>query len=133
MAAEPMQTQIPGSRTVLAVRCRRTYKKSGHEEDEIRYFVSSALPTAYDPAGWARRVRGHWGGVEIRNHWRKDALLLEDKTRSRNVNLVGALIMLRNAVLGLLLHFAGDAPMPAAVERIRRSHWLPLRLICKEL
>lgn len=132
-AAEPLKTQLPGSRSVVAVRCQRTRKKDGHTVDETRYFVSSALPTAYEAAGWARLVRGHWGGVEIRNHWRKDALLLEDKTRSRNPNMVGALILLRNALLGLLLDFAGDAPMPAAVERIRRNHWLALRLIRKGL
>jgi len=46
-------------------------------------------------------IRGHWGGVEIRNHWRKDACLLEDATRSRNPNIVASLAMLRNC----LLHF----------------------------
>ena len=124
---------MPGSRSLVAVRCRRTYKKSGRHQDEIRYFLSSTDPTARTPAEQARLIRGHWGGVEIRNHWRKDALLLEDKTRSRNVNLVGALLLLRNAVLGLLLQIAGDDPMPAALERLRRNHWLTLRLISNKL
>ena len=39
------------------------------------------------------------GGVEIRNHWRKDACLFEDKTRSRKPHIVGNLILLRNLVL----------------------------------
>ena len=47
-------------------------------------------------------IRGHWAGCEIRNHWRKDACLLEDKTRSRNPNIVAALAMIRNLVLFFL-------------------------------
>lgn len=47
-------------------------------------------------------IRGHWGGIEIRNHWRKDACLLEDKTRSRNPNIVAAFAMIRNLVLFFL-------------------------------
>jgi hypothetical protein len=128
-----MTTQMPFSRSVVAVRCLRIHKKNGKRRDETRYFVSSASPQAYTPQQWDRFVRGHWGGVEIRNHWRKDALLLEDKTRSRNVNLVGVLILLRNATLHQLLHFAGDAPLPAAVERLRRNHWLSLHLITNKL
>jgi hypothetical protein len=33
-------------------------------------------------------VHGHWAGVENRNHWRRDACLGEDRTRSRNANVL---------------------------------------------
>jgi len=54
------------------------------------------------PKQWLQRIRGHWGGIEIRNHWRKDACLFEDKTRSRNPNTVAAMAMLRNCLLFFL-------------------------------
>ncbi|MEE4236249.1 MAG: hypothetical protein V2I51_05965 [Anderseniella sp.] len=54
------------------------------------------------PEQWLDRIRGHWGGIEIRNHWRKDACLLEDKTRSRNPNTVASMSMLRNCLLFFL-------------------------------
>jgi len=37
--------------------------------------------------------------VEIRNHWRRDALMGEDRSRSRNPNLLANLALLRNALL----------------------------------
>jgi len=48
--------------------------------------------------------------------WRKDACLLEDKTRSRNPSLVGTLAMLRNILL--FMHKEQDlhATLPGFVE-----------------
>ena len=46
-------------------------------------------------------VRNRWAGVENRLHWRKDACLREDATRSRNANRVGALALLRNALFAI--------------------------------
>ncbi len=40
-------------------------------------------------------IRGHWAGVEIRNHWRRDALMGEDQSRSRNPNLLANLAIIR--------------------------------------
>lgn len=56
----------------------------------------------YSPKQWMALIRGHWGGIEIRNHWRKDACLLEDKTRSRNPTIVAVFAMIRNLVLFFL-------------------------------
>ena len=53
----------------------------------------------YLPEQWLQLIRNHWGGIEIRNHWRKDACLMEDKTRSKNPNIVASLAMLRNCYL----------------------------------
>jgi len=60
---------------------------------------------------------------EIRNHWRKDACLLEDKTRSRNPQLVGAMAMLRN----ILLFFFNEQerctpPFPGSSKRLPPIH-----------
>ena len=63
------------------------------------YGQGTPFPLMEKPAEALPLEIGHWGGVEIRNHWRKDACLLEDKTRSRNPMLVGAFAMLRNILL----------------------------------
>ena len=36
-------------------------------------------------------VRGHWGGVEIRNHWRRDAVWGEDRSRTRHPGVLASL------------------------------------------
>jgi predicted transposase YbfD/YdcC len=66
------------------------------------YYLSSRPAHSMSPQQWLERVRGHWGGIEIRNHWRKDACLMEDKTRSRNPSIVAAMSMLRNCLLFFL-------------------------------
>ena len=57
------------------------------------------MPESRSLSRWGELIRGHWGGVENRNHWSRDAVWLEDKTRSRNFNLVGNLAVIRNALL----------------------------------
>jgi predicted transposase YbfD/YdcC len=47
-------------------------------------YLSSLIPQS--ATRFARLVRGHWGGAEIRNHWVCDALFEEDSTRSKNLN-----------------------------------------------
>jgi len=56
--------------------------------------------------------------VEIRNHSRKDACLLEDKTRIRNPRLVGALAMLRNILLFMHKEQELHTTLPGFVEDI---------------
>lgn len=84
---------------------------------EKHYYLSSLEPDRKTPAEWMRAVREHWGGVENRNHWRKDACLLEDKTRSRNPNLVCGMILLRSLVLHFYAQTKGEyASLPAFIE-----------------
>lgn len=82
------------------------------------------------PKQWVELIRGHWGGVENRNHWRRDACWWEDKTRSRNPNIVGALALLRNALLALVqrsVEYHGS--LPAFTEACAARTSLPLNLI----
>lgn len=81
------------------LRSQRTLKKTGACSSESRYYLSSAPPHQYSPAGWLRLIKGHWAGVEIRNHWRRDALMGEDRSRSRNANLLANLAIIRSALL----------------------------------
>ena len=92
-----MQVSFPHIQTVVKIGRTSTAYKT--DEKEICYYLSSEPFDRRTPEQWQNLVRGHWGGVEIRNHWRKDAILYEDKTRSRNPAFVGALAMLRNILL----------------------------------
>jgi predicted transposase YbfD/YdcC len=76
--------------------------RNGQPFQETRYYISNRPADAHTLEQWLQRVRDHWAGVENRLHWRKDACLREDHTRSRNPNLVGALALLRNALF--LIH-----------------------------
>ncbi len=94
----------------MVVRSQRTIKKTGATSTESRYYLSSALPEQYTPAGWLQLIRGHWAGVEIRNHWRRDVLMGEDRSRSRNPNLLANLALIRNALLhGLAQEFQSSS------------------------
>lgn len=94
---DPQMVGFPHVETIIKVR----RKSSASKKEENSLYVSSIAMEAYTPKQWLKLIRDHWAGVEIRNHWRKDACLFEDKTRSRNPNIVAALAMIRN----LALHF----------------------------
>lgn len=88
------------------VRSEITVKKTGQTTTETRYYLSSQDTAERSPAQWQQLVRGHWGGVEIRNHWRRDAVWGEDASRSRHPAALANLALLRNALFALLpLHF----------------------------
>ncbi len=81
------------------MRSIRTLKKTGVSSTESRFYLSSASAEQYSPTQWLQLIRGHWAGVEIRNHWRRDVLMGEDCSRSRNPNLLANMALLRSALL----------------------------------
>ena len=86
----------------LRISSQTTEKKQGKRvtgEWEDRLFVGSSKASSRSLESWLGVVRGHWAGVEIRNHWQKDASMREDKTRSKTPSIVCNLILLRNVVL----------------------------------
>jgi hypothetical protein len=111
-----MQVGFPHIQTVVKIWRESTAYKT--QEKEICYYLASEPFDRRTPEQWLELVRGHWGGVEIRNHWRKDAILLEDKTRSRNPTLVGALAMLRNVLLFTHKEQEEHITLPGFVEAI---------------
>jgi len=111
-----MNVSFPHIQTVIKIGRKSTAYKT--DEKEICYYLSSEPFDRRTPEQWLNLVRGHWGGVEIRNHWRKDAILHEDKTRSRNPALVGALAMLRNILLFTHKEQDKHATLPGFVEDI---------------
>lgn len=127
-----MQANIPYARTIVAVH-KQTYRR-GQTAEEVRYFLSSLEMTERTPEAWLALIRGHWAGVEIRNHWRRDACWSEDKARSRNPNLVGALILLRNALLALIAdELDTHGSLPAFTESCAANPHPALRLLRSNL
>ncbi|HVX56987.1 MAG TPA: hypothetical protein VHA37_04595 [Candidatus Saccharimonadales bacterium] len=57
------------------------------------------------------------GGVEIRNHWRRDVLMGEDHSRSRNSNLLANLALIR----GVLLHLFSDQIQEQSLPEFREN------------
>ena len=111
------------------MRNSRTVKKTGQTTTEAHYYLSSALPNQYDSIQWLGLIRGHWGGVEIRNHWRRDALMGEDGSRSRNPNLLANLALLRSGLLALLAEHFPNQPLPQVREQLASRPAQGLRIL----
>lgn len=84
------------------MRSKFTEKKTAITTNETRYYLSSLEPAERTPAQWQQLVRGHWAGVEIRNHWRRDAVWGEDASRTRHATALANVALLRNALFALL-------------------------------
>lgn len=99
-----MAIDFPFARTLVAIQSQRTVKATGLTTTEWRYYLSSQEASERTHADWIGLIRGHWGGVENRNHWRRDALWGEDRTRSAQPHLVANLALVRSAVFRCLNH-----------------------------
>lgn len=97
-------------------------------EETVSYYVSSQV--AQGATHFARLVRGHWGGCEIRNHWVRDALFKEDATLSKNLNLNGNLAILRCAVIALKARHASHLSWPTIFELSGLKPTVPYNLVC---
>nr|WP_231363726.1 ISAs1 family transposase [Verrucomicrobium sp. 3C] len=118
---EPLAVDFPFARALIVVRSQRMQKKSGLTTTESRYYLSSAPPDQYSPQKWLDLIRGHWGGAEIRNHWRRDVLMGEDRSRSHQPNLLANLALIRNALLSLLSERLGEQSLAQFGERFCSS------------
>jgi predicted transposase YbfD/YdcC len=112
------------------LRNTRCIKKTNHSTTEPHYYLSSALPEQYRPPQWLALIRGHWAGVEIRNHWRRDVIFGEDGSRSRNPNLLANLALIRSALLAALAEHFQDTASPAIIENLSRKTDQSLRILC---
>lgn len=128
-ALEAATADFPFARCLIVVRSATTTKKTGKTWAESRYFISNAEPTEHSPAQWQALVRGHWGGVEIRNHWRRDAIWGEDRSRTRNPTALANLALLRNAMLALLPEHYPDLSLPEIKERLHSHPAACLRVL----
>jgi len=111
------------------VRSQRTVKACAKSSNETRFYLSSLEPGERTPAQWQALVRGHWAGIEIRNHWQRDAFWGEDRSRTRNPNALANLALLRNALLALLPGHFQDVPMPVIREQLHSCPAACLRIV----
>lgn len=119
-----MSADFPFAWRLLVVRSQRTIKKTGASSVESRYYLSSRDAGQHTALEWWGLIRGHWGGVEVRIHWRRDAILGEDGSRSRQVNLLANLALIRNALLRVLADTLEEQSLPVLHERLH-SHPSP--------
>jgi predicted transposase YbfD/YdcC len=103
------------------LRSQRTIKKTAQSTTESRYYLSSAPAQDYAPGQWLDLIRGHWGGVEVRNHWRRDAVMGEDGSRSRQARLLANLALIRNVLFQVLSDALQEKSLPQLRENLH-SH-----------
>lgn len=111
------------------MRSEITVKKTAKTTTETRYYLSSLEPAERTPAQWQQLVRGHWGGVEIRNHWRRDVVWGEDASRTRNTTALANLALLRNALFALLPEHYPQRSHPEIHELLHSHPAACLRVI----
>lgn len=116
---------------MIVLRSERTVKKTGATTTESRYYLASAPSQEHRPQQWLALIRGHWGGVEIRNHWRRDVLMGEDRSRSRNANLLANLAIIRSALLQALADHIAEQSLPEFRDNLRACPKQCLALIAK--
>lgn len=93
------------------------------------FYLSSHHPR--QASFFARLIRGHWGGCEIRNHWVRDALFEEDRTRSKNINLNANLAILRASLIALKARLCPQLPWPALHQLCSMRPATPFNLVCR--
>ena len=125
-AVEPDALPFPGARQVFDTRNTTTFKKDGQTPQHTRFFVASLTAEEAGPVRLAALARGQWS-VENPNHWRRDTLWGEDRSRLRNKNAACALARLRTALLRPVLR-CGWGTTRQVFERVaaRPSHGLDL-------
>lgn len=116
-----MEADFPYARSIAVIRSSRTVKKTGATTEETRFYLSSLEPAERTPAQWQKIIRGHWAGVENRNHWRRDALFGEDRSRSRHPRLLANLALLRTALLRVIARKFPDQSIPTLFEFLRAN------------
>jgi len=125
-----MRADFPFARSLIVLRNTRLIKKTNRSTTESHYYISSALPEQYRPADWLALIRGHWAGVEVRNHWQRDVLFGEDGSRSRNPNLLANMALIRNALLAILPEHFPETTGPEIVEQLSRNPNRSFQILC---
>jgi predicted transposase YbfD/YdcC len=126
---EPDALNFPFARSIIVVRSEITVTKTAKTTTESRFYLSSQLPDERTSPQWHQLIRGHWAGVEIRNHWRRDAIWGEDGSRTRRPTALANLALLRSALLALLPDPSLGLSLPALHEKFAASPAAALRLL----
>jgi hypothetical protein len=125
-----MEADFCFARSLIVLHNTRCVKKTGQSTTDPHYYLSSAPPEQYRPPQWVGLIRGHWAGVEIRNHWRRDVIFGEDQSRSRNPNLLANMALIRNALLAVLAEHFPKEPSPDLLENIGAQIGQNITMLC---
>jgi predicted transposase YbfD/YdcC len=126
---DPAEAGIVHCRTLVVTERQSFELKTRRTTSETVYHLSTEECAARTGAQWAGLVRGHWG-IEARNHGRRDACLLEDKTRSKNAHIVANFCVARAALLYFNAQTA-TGNVNAFSEECRESKQMALGLITR--
>ncbi|MCC5024771.1 MAG: transposase family protein [Candidatus Synoicihabitans palmerolidicus] len=128
VVATPSQADYPGLHSLVLVDKTTVRKRDLTESCEQRAYASSLAPAERSPAQMLALIRGHWGGVEIRNHWRRDACWREDHSRTRNINALANLRPLAQSPAARLRPTLARAAPAARLRILPTFHaYLPAR------
>ena len=105
----------PGLDQVFRLERHRVTRKSGKEEREIVYGLTSLTPAQASAAQLLALTRTYWG-IENGLHHRRDVTFREDATRLTRGHAGRAMATLNNLVIGLL-RLAGHTNLAAARRR----------------
>ena len=125
----PFEADFPHVRTLIVVERERTEMKEGKTSEEISFYLSTVETDKYGPEKYNELVRGHWAGVENRNHWKRDAILEEDRTRTRNTNICSGLALLRNTYLAMLARYEVDLNLNAVKQICSHNPQIALKML----
>jgi len=125
--SESAEVGLFGALTLLKTERTRTVHKTGITSQETAWHLCTQEAQVRDALQWGAVVRDHWG-IESRNHNRRDSQLLEDKTRSRNPNIVGNLAVARAALLFFNAH-TSDSNVNVFIEDCREDRKMALHLL----
>jgi hypothetical protein len=109
---------FPFARSLVVVRSSRTEKRARMRTEESRYFISSLEPEDPTPEQSLPLTRGRWVGVENRNYLRREGLIGEDRSWSRNRSLLTNLALIRNGLLRVLNRWFPGNSISAIRERV---------------
>ncbi len=117
----------PGLAQVCEVGRHVITKKTGKEQIEVVYGVTSLSPERATPGRVLELVRGHWA-IENKSHWVRDVTFDEDRSQVRCGNIPQVMAALRNIAIGLL-RWAGETNIAAACRRFAAQPAQALALI----
>lgn len=108
VTADPLHCQRELGRVIVEKGGEYLFQIKGNQKKLLIHARRQCDQNERSHEGWINLIRGHWAGVENRNHWRRDAIGDEDGTRSRKPNIVGNLALLRSAAMRSINHHYPD-------------------------
>ena len=110
---------------------KKTTLEKGITTHSTHSYASSLYPQDKTPEQFHNIIRGHWGGCEIRNHWSRDALWYEDKTRSRKWKINANLALMRCALITLKDVLSIQESWNCIFEQSQHKTKVPYNLVCR--